>query len=77
MPYIRDEERAEAGSLRTVGMLNYEITGLIVSYLRAHGQRYQTINDVVGVLECAKLELYRRVAAPYEDQKMTENGDVY
>jgi hypothetical protein len=23
------------------------------------------------------LELYRRVAAPYEDQKMKESGDVY
>jgi len=31
----------------------------------------------VGVLECAKMELYRRVAAPYEDKKKEENGDVY
>jgi len=39
--------------------------------------RYAHLNEVVGVLECAKLELYRRVVAPYEDQKMTESGDVY
>ena len=32
---------------------------------------------LIGVLECAKLELYRRVAAPYEDDKIDENGDVY
>ena len=31
----------------------------------------------MGALECAKLELYRRVAAPYEDVKIMENGDVY
>jgi len=31
----------------------------------------------VGVLECAKLELYRRIAAPYEDEKIVETGDVY
>ena len=29
------------------------------------------------MLECAKLELYRRVAAPYEDEKIDQNGDVY
>jgi len=35
------------------------------------------INEVIGVLECAKLELYRRVAAPYEERKRIENGEVY
>jgi hypothetical protein len=38
---------------------------------------YQAINDCLGALEGAKLELYRRVAAPYEDRKIQENGDVY
>ena len=32
---------------------------------------------VIGALECAKLELYRRIAAPYEDTKIQENGEVY
>lgn len=32
---------------------------------------------ILGVLECVKLELYRRVAAPYEDRKIEENGDVF
>jgi len=27
-------------------------------------------------LECAKLELYRMIAAPYEDTKIKENGSV-
>ena len=39
--------------------------------------RYSKINALIGVLECAKLELYRRVAAPYENDKIDENGDVY
>ncbi len=39
--------------------------------------RYSKINSLIGVLECAKLELYRRVAAPYENDKIDENGDVY
>jgi len=41
------------------------------------GVKYATLNTVIGVLECAKLELYRRVVADYEDQKCEENGDVY
>jgi hypothetical protein len=38
---------------------------------------YQRLNDALGALEGAKLEFYRRVVVPYEDWKMTENGDVY
>jgi len=41
------------------------------------GLSYTFINDCVGALEGAKLELYRRVASPYEDKKIAENGDVY
>ena len=37
----------------------------------------KNLNAIIGALECAKLELYRRVAAPYEDDKIIENGDVY
>jgi hypothetical protein len=38
--------------------------------------RYYHINKAVGVLECIKMEFYRRVAAPYEDTKIEQNGDV-
>jgi hypothetical protein len=38
--------------------------------------RYYHINKAIGVLECIKLEFYRRVAAPYEDVKIKESGDV-
>lgn len=30
----------------------------------------------IGCLICAILEIYRREHAPYEDQKIKENGDV-
>jgi hypothetical protein len=45
--------------------------------LKTNGMSYQNINELIGVLECAKLELYRRVASPYEDEKIQSNGDVY
>lgn len=37
----------------------------------------QAERDVLGALECCKLEFYRRVAVPYEDRKITLNGDCY
>ena len=32
---------------------------------------------MIGVLECAKLEFYRKHIAKYEEEKIIENGDVY
>jgi len=62
---------------QTAGELNFAITRIVDSYLERVGLRYEYINAVIGVLECAKLELYRRVAVPYEDGKCAANGDVY
>lgn len=80
MPYITQQERA--GLARGVppsgpGQLNYAITKLVARFIRDRGPGYATLNEAIGVLECAKLELYRRLAAPYEDRKAQENGDVY
>lgn len=60
------------------GELNYVITKIVDHHL-ARGDRinYRRVNAVIGVLECAKLELYRRIAGPYEDIKKDEHGDVY
>ena len=55
----------------TCGELNYAISTLVDQYITNRCGLYGAINEVIGVLECAKLELYRRIAAPYED------GDVY
>ena len=59
------------------GVLNYCITSLLNEVLKTNGLKYRNINELIGVLECAKLELYRRVASPYEDVKKDSNGDVY
>jgi hypothetical protein len=64
-------------SLANAGELNYVLTTIVAAYITKQGTRYSAINDAVGALECAKLELYRRVAAPYEEIKRAENGDVY
>lgn len=86
MPYIPSERRHSICSLGfdggighpdTAGELNYWLTLACIEYLGHKGRSYQTINDIVGALEGAKLEFYRRIAAPYEDTKIKENGDVY
>ena len=32
---------------------------------------------MMGALECCKLELYRRLVGPYEDEVLEANGDAY
>lgn len=81
MPYINESARrllaAGVNAPITPGELNYAITQLVVGFQQRRGLNYQTINDIVGALEGAKLEFYRRVATPYEDGKIQTNGDVY
>jgi hypothetical protein len=59
------------------GELNFLFTTLCVAFIDRHSTSYNTIADVIKALECAKLEFYRRVAVPYEDKKIEQNGDVY
>lgn len=83
MPYIQPSRRPEidaavnrlSDAIFLAGDLNYAITRLIQEHMRCIN--YHNINEIIGVLECAKLEFYRRVASPYEDDKITENGDAY
>ena len=81
MPYLTPAARHALRMGHVVfdspGQLNYGITSLAVDYVDQHGLSYDTINAVLGALEGAKLEFYRRVAGRYEDEKIKENGDVY
>jgi hypothetical protein len=72
-----DHLRTSIGEYCTPGDLNYMFTQIALAYLKVKGTRYAQINDVVGALESAKLEFYRRLAGPYEDSKIAQNGDVF
>ena len=90
MPYVSEKTRAywastidllehsalANGRVLGAGEVNYLVTKIILAWL-GRNPRYQEYNAAIGVLECIKLELYRRAAAPYEDNKCAENGDVY
>jgi hypothetical protein len=86
MPYILPKDRdaldpvvpdTRLPAAATSGELNFQITKLVDRYIKYQGGNYEAINAAIGVLECAKLEAYRRIAAPYEDTKLIMNGDVY
>jgi len=81
MPYIKPSDRCgivvDGETPLTPGELNFLFTFWITQYVGVSGLSYQIINDVIGALEGAKMEFYRRVAAPYEDDAKDRNGDVY
>jgi len=83
MPYIKQLDRNKFDDIieqlnpTTAGELNYIMTSIIHRHVKLNGGvSYSKLNEMIGMLECAKLELYRRIAAPYEDIKIKENGDV-
>lgn len=85
MPYLKPEDKKRLTRLTnkilntkitSPGDLNYLITQLCLQYLKQTDGRYQHHNDVVGAIEGAKLEFYRRATAVYEDSKIESNGDV-
>lgn len=92
MPYIKEEFRKELRPLIDAlgekvneihkkypeqtrdGLMNFSLSELIAMvYPNA---RYTDMNEVVGMLECCKLEYYRKKASPYEDKKEEENGSI-
>jgi hypothetical protein len=87
MPYIPQtqrndihEELIEQGLdfvPENAGELNFIVSTLINNFLVERGTRYANINEMMGALECAKMELYSVVAEPYEAAKCEENGAVY
>lgn len=79
MPYITtvDKHSIELNGPTTPGQLNYAITKLLIAYADFKGTSYATMNDILGVLEGAKLEFARRKLYPLEDLKKMVNGDVY
>jgi hypothetical protein len=87
MPYIKSEDRPKyeacLNSLINIlkeqpidkvdGEINYIVTRILKG---VYPPKYFNYNRAIGVLECIKLEFYRRMVGPYEDTKIKESGDV-
>lgn len=85
MPYIKKADRAKFEQIveavkfsipETPGELNYLFSVVSMLYVSHKGKKYQHFNDVLGALEGAKLEIYRRAIAPYENKAIKKNGDL-
>ena len=90
MPYIKPENRErykkaldelvflldQCNEDNIEGETNYVITTIMKRLFGHKYIKYRHLNRAIGILECAKLEFYRRTVAPYEDKKIEENGDV-
>lgn len=88
MPYIPKEQRRQIDTAikelvdkmsslpksDRAGVLNYTVSSMIDSLYHL---KYSEVNEAIGALECIKQEYYRRIASPYEDIKISENGDVF
>lgn len=87
MPYIKQDDRHEYDEFLNahiqdleencypVGDVTYAIYK-IVGCMFKHDERYQTIAEIRGLLAGVLSEFDRRLAFPYEDKKIKENGDV-
>jgi len=80
MPYVdewdRDYLQYNVTRPNSPGQLNYLLTSIIWAYI-GRERSYAKYNEVLGVLTCMIQEIYRRLVAPYEDEKIEENGDVF
>ena len=84
MPYIKKQKRNKleptilvaSMNVDNEGDLNYCFSLLCKEFIKKKGKKYTNFNACIGALESAKLELYRRHIAPYEDEKIKENGDI-
>jgi len=86
MPYIQQKIRKKYQEvldylnhfvkINCPGELNYILFKIILQYIKSRKECYHTYNDVIGVLECIKQELYRRFVSKYEDLKIKQNGDI-
>lgn len=87
MPYLLPEDRTRIvnsskelitiNAINSAGDLQYAIAEMIHSYLFRTGLSYQNCNNIMGALAGAQMEFYRKVVAPYEDEKIELNGKVY
>lgn len=70
--------RTIVGGRISVGEINYILSSIIHAWVDTLSSRmsYAVMSEAISALECAKLEFYRTVMAPYEDKKRAENGSV-
>lgn len=78
MPYIKQIDRDRIDplikilfeELKTKGNIIYAIGHLLRLFIQREDKKYTNLNDAMGIIECVKQEFYRKVVAPYKEQKI-------
>jgi len=82
MPYINREARPNCdeivdlmlkNGIKVNGDLNYILFKFCKKSVKPS---YNNYKNFVGELDCCNREIYRKLVAPYEDDKEAENGEV-
>lgn len=74
---ICDTYEEEADMNRTLpGLMNYTISQMIEYVYPVKDCGYKEFNEIMGFLECLKMEYYRKMVAPYENYKEKQNGPI-
>jgi hypothetical protein len=68
------EKLSNKDFLNICGDINYTFSRILSGLMGPVS--YNKIALITGVLENIKQEFYRRVASPYEDIKINQNGDI-
>ena len=85
MPYITKDRRAIVDPEITVLVEKLRQLGLgdvvyvlyrLLKKLYGDTRNFYTKAQALAVLESTRAEYYRRVLAPYEDEKIEQNGDI-
>jgi len=85
MPYIENARRCILNGERidqvtdeidSPGELVYVLYRIANDYSEQRTPRFMSYLEAWGGLKIAAAELYRRKVAPYEDEKIEENGDI-
>ncbi|WP_425391772.1 DUF6899 family protein [Ekhidna sp.] len=82
MPYIKKEKRAKLDAIveqmhEANIMANGDLNYLLYAFCKRHvSPSYNNYKNFIGELNQCATEIERRILAPYEDEKIQENGDV-
>lgn len=82
MPYIKGENRPPMDEIVDLMLekgvnVNGDLNYLLFKFCKkAVKPSYNNYKNFIGELDCCAREIYRKLVAPYEDDKEMENGEV-
>ncbi|MFA5048595.1 MAG: hypothetical protein WC516_06245 [Patescibacteria group bacterium] len=81
MPYVKDRRKELDKIVKLMNkkevLVNGDLNYILFKFCKYHiAPSYNNYKQFLGELDCCKLEIYRRLVAPYENKKIEENGDV-